>query len=331
MPIRPQRPAIPKPAAQPAAAPKAGTYVVKAGDSLTAIARAQLGDAGRWKELLALNAASLKGDARGLRPGMKLTLPTAGPAQPVGPAKPAGPAAPSAPASGRGDRDKDGVADRYDAAPNDARNRGWNAVAAREYEAFVKQRTTQAIAEGLEIDCADYAMKMMDDFCREKGLPNPLLQTGKWRYYSPESTGGLPNVNGPSAYFAGLSADSLAKRFTKNVVDADGDGIAGFDRQTGRVDVDDLRPGDILFLDREQDGRVNHTVNIIEKQADGTVVVAYGTYTTTDGKPAVWGNLDLLPVTSHTLKPGSEAYERLFGPEANAWGVRRYQWMPDRT
>lgn len=51
------------------------TYTVKAGDSFYSIAKSQLGNASRWKELLALNTATVKGDPTALQPGQRLVLP----------------------------------------------------------------------------------------------------------------------------------------------------------------------------------------------------------------------------------------------------------------
>lgn len=51
------------------------TYEVKSGDSFYAIARDQLGNAARWKELLALNHDLVKGDPTRLRPGQVVVLP----------------------------------------------------------------------------------------------------------------------------------------------------------------------------------------------------------------------------------------------------------------
>ena len=50
------------------------TYTVKAGDNLTRIARTQLGDAGRWREVLEANRGLL-GDADAIVVGMTLRLP----------------------------------------------------------------------------------------------------------------------------------------------------------------------------------------------------------------------------------------------------------------
>ena len=54
---------------------KARTYRVQEGDSFYAIARDELGDAGRWKELLALNDNLVHGDPKQLRAGQIVTLP----------------------------------------------------------------------------------------------------------------------------------------------------------------------------------------------------------------------------------------------------------------
>jgi len=51
------------------------TYKVKPGDSFYKIAKDQLGNAERWKELLALNQALVHGDPLSLQPGQTLVLP----------------------------------------------------------------------------------------------------------------------------------------------------------------------------------------------------------------------------------------------------------------
>ncbi|MBI4719199.1 MAG: LysM peptidoglycan-binding domain-containing protein [Planctomycetes bacterium] len=51
------------------------TYQVRSGDSFYAIARDQLGDATRWKELLDLNKELVKGDPTRLRTGQVVLLP----------------------------------------------------------------------------------------------------------------------------------------------------------------------------------------------------------------------------------------------------------------
>ena len=49
-------------------------YVVKAGDSLSKIAEALLGDGDRWPEILDANK-SLISDPNRIQPGQKLTIP----------------------------------------------------------------------------------------------------------------------------------------------------------------------------------------------------------------------------------------------------------------
>lgn len=63
-------PAAPKPA------PKAQrAYTVRPGDSLSAIARRELGNEGRWRELYAMNKGVIGSNPDMIHPGMKLTLP----------------------------------------------------------------------------------------------------------------------------------------------------------------------------------------------------------------------------------------------------------------
>lgn len=50
------------------------TYVVKKGDTLAAIAKRELGSAGRWEEILELNSSDLD-DETSIRPGMTIKLP----------------------------------------------------------------------------------------------------------------------------------------------------------------------------------------------------------------------------------------------------------------
>jgi|YNPNPStandDraft_1061719.scaffolds.fasta_scaffold04237_8 nucleoid-associated protein YgaU len=57
-----------------AAAAAKRTYVVKSGDSLSKIARDQLGDASRWPEIFELNKDKIK-DPNLIYPGQELTLP----------------------------------------------------------------------------------------------------------------------------------------------------------------------------------------------------------------------------------------------------------------
>lgn len=51
------------------------TYIVKAGDSLSAIARRELGNEGRWRELYAMNKSVVGPNPDLIRPGMVLMLP----------------------------------------------------------------------------------------------------------------------------------------------------------------------------------------------------------------------------------------------------------------
>jgi nucleoid-associated protein YgaU len=63
---------------EPSAADAAGggrTYRVKPGDSFYSIAKKELGDASRWKELFALNKQAVKGDATNLQIGQIVKLP----------------------------------------------------------------------------------------------------------------------------------------------------------------------------------------------------------------------------------------------------------------
>jgi len=61
--------------APPSAASGKRTYKVKTGDSFYKIAKEQLGNAERWKELLALNKTLVHGDPTQLQPGQTLILP----------------------------------------------------------------------------------------------------------------------------------------------------------------------------------------------------------------------------------------------------------------
>ncbi|MER5727711.1 LysM peptidoglycan-binding domain-containing protein [Streptomyces sp. NPDC002138] len=73
----PHRPA-PAPAAaapKPAPAAKKRTYTVRPGDSLSAIARRELGNEARWRELYAMNKGVVGSNPDLIRPGMVLTLP----------------------------------------------------------------------------------------------------------------------------------------------------------------------------------------------------------------------------------------------------------------
>lgn len=333
------------------------TITVQAGDTLTRIAARTLGDGARWRELYAANRGVIGSDPGFLRIGMQLRIPgAAAPAAPR-PAPPARPEAPRpaqaaqptrptpatparpqppqpvqpAPDNPRADRDGDGVIDRYDAAPDDARDKRWNKTATQEYAAFVAERTLKLQVMGVEIDCADFALKLLSDFCRLTGLPNPVGPAGeRWSVYTPQNRGGLPNVHGPNHYLPYLGADNTAKTLTRNVRDANANGVTGFDRRTGEVDTADLQAGDILFYDWDNDGRVNHTVKVLAVAENGAVTVAYGTYDNLAGDGNVkWQNLDLQPITTVVLEPGSDDYAKYLGPNNGLWGVRRYNWMAD--
>ncbi|WP_330331470.1 LysM peptidoglycan-binding domain-containing protein [Streptomyces sp. NBC_00536] len=71
-------PAPPRPAPmapKPAPAAKKRTYTVRSGDSLSAIARRELGNEARWRELYAMNKGVVGSNPDLIRPGMVLTLP----------------------------------------------------------------------------------------------------------------------------------------------------------------------------------------------------------------------------------------------------------------
>jgi nucleoid-associated protein YgaU len=74
--IRPQT-RLQLPGAGPAAAPRAASYRVRPGDTLSGIAASQLGDEGRWRELYDLNRDRVAAPSL-IRPGMTLRLPGAG-------------------------------------------------------------------------------------------------------------------------------------------------------------------------------------------------------------------------------------------------------------
>lgn len=54
-----------------------GTYVVRAGDTLSSIAKTQLGSAIKWRELMEENADQLS-EIADLKPGMTVRLPRVG-------------------------------------------------------------------------------------------------------------------------------------------------------------------------------------------------------------------------------------------------------------
>ncbi|MEB3285831.1 MAG: amidase domain-containing protein [Candidatus Sericytochromatia bacterium] len=337
--------------------PRGKTVTVRPGDTLSAIAARTLGHANRWRELYEANKALIGRDPGFIRAGLQLRVPshpaasvprvareTPAPEPPTPRAQtghsvppmshgapPPSPAPQPPRVNPRADRDQDGVIDRYDAAPDDARNRRWSKTATREYASFVATRTHKMQLLGVEIDCADYALKLLSDFCKMVGLPNPIGPSGeRWSVYTPERTGGLPNVHGPNYFLPRLGADNTAKTLTRDVRDVNNNRIAGYDRATGAVDVADLQAGDILFYDWDADGRVNHTVKVLAVAEDGMVTVAYGTYDNLAGDGHVqWQNLDLQPITTVVLEPGSKEYQKYLGAGNGLWGVRRFSWMSD--
>ncbi|MCX4526866.1 MULTISPECIES: LysM peptidoglycan-binding domain-containing protein [unclassified Streptomyces] len=66
---------VPAAPTKPAPAAKKRTYTVKSGDSLSAIARRELGNEARWRELYAMNRGVVGSNPDLIRPGMVLTLP----------------------------------------------------------------------------------------------------------------------------------------------------------------------------------------------------------------------------------------------------------------
>lgn len=59
----------------PGSAAKKRTYTVRAGDSLPAIARKELGNEARWREVYAMNRGAVGPNPDLIRPGTVLTLP----------------------------------------------------------------------------------------------------------------------------------------------------------------------------------------------------------------------------------------------------------------
>lgn len=53
----------------------AGTYTVQSGDSLSRIAKRELGDANRWREIYELNREVIGGNPDLIHPGQRLRLP----------------------------------------------------------------------------------------------------------------------------------------------------------------------------------------------------------------------------------------------------------------
>lgn len=328
---------------QPTARPgTSGTVTVRAGDSLWVLAGRHLGDPLRWTELRDANKAVLDRSKGVLHPGMVLQLgrataptPTSPQASRPGATSPRPGQRPPQPASSPRPPAASPVpnGDRFTrSAPLDAQGR-WTRATSEKFAKFVPEQVRRLKEAGTEIDCSDFAAKLLSDFSKREGLPNPVDRAGSWHRYDKANPGGLPNVEGPNYFFARVHADNLAKSFTRPVPDQDRDGTAGADRRTGAIDVDDLEPGDMLFYDWDGDGIVNHTVNFVERREDGTVVLAYGSYNNLgrNGGPVTWGNLDLTPIEILDLKPGSEGWERWLGADNSLWGVRRYAFRPSAT
>jgi hypothetical protein len=298
---------------------------VKSGDTLSTIAGRLLGNPKRWNEIYALNRDLIGSNPNQIRVGMTLKLPGGAPVA----VEPPAPAAPQ-PAPKTEKPEKKEPQDRYAPGTRPDTDKRWTVATAEEFAAFVDSHTEVLRAQGVEIDCADFAVKLLKDFCESKGIPNPLEGKGTWHQYAPGRSGGLPNVNGPTYHLAGIHADNLAKDHTTRINDADGDGIRGYDPRTGKVDVQDLRAGDILFYDWDGNGIVNHTVNVIGVSDDGTVTLAFGTYDNLrPGEPLRWENLDFKPVERLVLEPGTKEYEKWLGEGNGLFAARRYNWMPD--
>lgn len=251
-------------------------------------------------------------------PGFRRTRLSAG--SPA-PARPQAPAAPSDAPMLAGDRM---------AWSTNRRQGGWSAETAQAYSAFVKGEVERLVAEGAEVDCSDLAALLLKNFSERHGVANPLAGEGTWHVYTPKRNGGLPNVQGPNYFLSKVNADNLAKAYSRAINDANGNGLRGFDPATGAVDVGDLMPGDLLFYDWDHDGEVNHTVNVLDVAADGTVTAAFGTYNNLKpGKPLTWDALDLQPITILTLKPGTEDYQKWLGAGNDLHSVNRFRSLPD--
>ncbi|HEY9898677.1 MAG TPA: LysM peptidoglycan-binding domain-containing protein [Pantanalinema sp.] len=293
------------------------THTVKPGETLSRIAAKVLGDAKRWPELYDLNKAVIGSNPNRLSAGMVLKLPASAPVAPAQPPKEA-----------RQEAGSTLKPDRFEPTPRKPQDKPEGKASAEAYGAFVARQTAALQAKGVEIDCADLAAKLLTDFCEENGLPNPFGDKGTWHVYRPDAPGGLPNVNGPNYFLPAINADNLAKQYARPVKDADGDGIAGYDRATGKVDVDDLRAGDILFYDWDRNGIVNHTVNVLGVEDDGTVRLAYGTYNNLGKSGSVtWENLDLQAIEVLELKPDTPDYEKWLGQGSSIHSVRRFAML----
>jgi len=318
----------------------AGTVTVRDKDTLWGFAQRHLGDGRRWRELEAANQAVLARTGGLIHPGMTLRLPgsTASslataptPAIPAAASRPAVPASTPAPRPAAEPRPVAPVpGDRFVRSRALDEQGRWTKDTSARFSAFVPEHVNRLRSAGTEIDCADLAAKLLSDFSKHEQLPNPVDRAGTWHRYDKANPGGLPNVQGPTYFLSRVNADNLAKQFTRPVPDHDRDGIAGADRRTGRVDLDDLEPGDILFYDWDRDDTVNHAVNYVGRKDDGTVLLAYGSYDnlSRDGQPVTWATLDITPIEMLELKPGSAEFENWLGDENKLWGVRRYAFRP---
>jgi putative chitinase len=77
-----------RPGAFQTAAASGGSYTVQPGDSLSAIAERELGDASRWPEIYALNRDLIGADPGMIQVGQELRLPGGAPEPPPGPPAP---------------------------------------------------------------------------------------------------------------------------------------------------------------------------------------------------------------------------------------------------
>lgn len=55
---------------------KSKTYTVKSGDTLSKIAKLELGSSSKWREIYSLNKATIGADPNKIKPGQKLVLPS---------------------------------------------------------------------------------------------------------------------------------------------------------------------------------------------------------------------------------------------------------------
>ncbi|MNE87947.1 LysM domain/BON superfamily protein [compost metagenome] len=55
---------------------KSKTYTVKSGDTLSKIAKLELGSSSKWKDIYNLNKAVIGSDPKLIKPGQRLVLPS---------------------------------------------------------------------------------------------------------------------------------------------------------------------------------------------------------------------------------------------------------------